>query len=63
MTIKKLKLTDVEQFKLKTAMVEMSGVLNAIKLHSLKGDALLDMKTLENSVQFLEYFVFKTCRK
>jgi len=50
----KLKLTNLQIFRLRDAYKEASAVLNEIKIKRLTGDALSDMKLLEQSVQGLE---------
>lgn len=51
-----LKLTPVQSFRLKEAHRHACQVLDEVKRQSLMGDALRDMKSLETSVQHLEYF-------
>lgn len=52
----KLKLSELQRFRLRTAHNESSAVLREIKSLEvcLKGEALSDMKSLESAVQTLE---------
>jgi len=52
----KLKLTEIQKHKIQTALRDAADVLREIKLKTLKGEALTDMKVLEQSVQGLEVF-------
>ena len=49
-----LKLTEVQKHRLREALRDSSEVLREIKQHRLSGEALIDMKLLEESVQGLE---------
>lgn len=53
----KLKLTALQEHKARSAHQNASDVLREIKSKPLKGEALKDMKTLEEAVQCLEVFV------
>ena len=55
--MKKIKLTEVQKFRLHNALREAASMLSTIKLSPLKGDALKDMKILEQGVQHLECFL------
>lgn len=54
--MKTLKLTPVQQFRLKEAHRHASQVLDEVKRETLEGQALDNMKALEGSVQTLEFF-------
>lgn len=54
--MKTLKLTPVQQFRLKEAHRHSAQVLDETKRSMLEGDALRDMRQLESVVQNLEYF-------
>lgn len=53
----RLKLSDVEVERIRQAYNLSQMVLAAVKRKSLKGEALEEMKTLENAVQCLEVFL------
>lgn len=55
--MKTIKLTDTERFRLRESYRHMADVLRPIKLKSLKGDALMDMKMLETAISNLECFL------
>ncbi len=52
----KLKLTELQKHQTEIALHNARAVLHDIKLKPLKGDALTDMKVLEQAVQHLECF-------
>lgn len=55
--MKKIKLNPLEKQILTRSFIDLSGFLNAIKRKKLEGQALNDMRTLEESVQNLECFL------
>lgn len=54
--MKKLKLSPVQSFRLKEAYRHAFVVLEQIKGEKLEGNALSEMKQLEEAVQALEFF-------
>lgn len=52
----KLKLTELQKHKIQSSSRDLSSVLQEIKNKSLSGEALTDMKMLEQAVQHLEIF-------
>lgn len=52
--MKILKLTEVQKFRLREALRDSAAVLQEIKQQHLSGEALVDMKLLEESVQGIE---------
>lgn len=52
--MKKIKLTDLQKHKLRTAYKDAADVLREIKAKPLTGEKLKEMKTLEEAVQLLE---------
>ena len=58
--MKKLKLSELELFKVRLAYGFLCGVMERVKQKPLQGAALTKMKTLEESVQNLEVFLIDT---
>lgn len=55
--MKKVKLSELQHYQIRTAMQMQTNLLNAIRRETLTGDALAAMKELEAGVQALEAFL------